>query len=122
VWMGATLDGIVEATGAVFEAKFASHGRSPKRPPQKNIWHSCSATCRWRTQSPLFYSIITGGGNGSSSLFTPSSSMISRPAHSPWSYRRQTRTPPTNPRAARSLAFERSALTQSEVVIFPKRR
>jgi hypothetical protein len=60
--MGATLDGIVEATGAVFEAKFASHGRSPKRPPQKNIWHSCSTTCRWRTQSPLFYSIITGGG------------------------------------------------------------
>ena len=51
-----------------------------------------------------------------------SSSMISRPAHSPWSYCRQARTPPTNPRAARSPAFERSALTQSEVVIFPKRR
>jgi hypothetical protein len=51
-----------------------------------------------------------------------SSSMISRPAHSPVELLATGRTPSISPRATRSLAFERSALAQSEVVTFPKRR
>jgi predicted phage-related endonuclease len=47
-WMAATLDGRVEATGAVFEAKFMLPGRSRKRLRPKNICRSCSTTCGWR--------------------------------------------------------------------------
>ena len=46
-WMGATLDGRVEATGAVFEAKFMLPGRSQRKPRPKSIWPSCSITCGW---------------------------------------------------------------------------
>jgi predicted phage-related endonuclease len=40
-WMGATLDGRVEATGAVFESKFMLPGRSRRKPPPRSIWRSC---------------------------------------------------------------------------------
>jgi predicted phage-related endonuclease len=39
-WMGATLDGRVEATGAVFDP-------SRREPPPRSIWPSCSITCGW---------------------------------------------------------------------------
>ena len=61
-WMGATLDGIVEATGAVFEAKFmlpwsfSEEGAAEKYMPQ--LQHNM-----WVTNAKLsVLSIITGGG------------------------------------------------------------
>jgi predicted phage-related endonuclease len=61
-WMAATLDGVVEATGAVFEAKFmlpwsfSEEGAAEKHMPQlqHNMWVSNA------TEAVL--SIITGGG------------------------------------------------------------
>jgi predicted phage-related endonuclease len=61
-WMGATLDGMVEATGAVFEAKFmlpwsfSEEGAAQKYLPQlqHNMWVTNSATS--------VLSVITGGG------------------------------------------------------------
>jgi predicted phage-related endonuclease len=61
-WMGATLDGVVEATGAVFEAKFmlpwsfSEEGAAEKHMPQlqHNMWVT-NATA-------AVLSIITGGG------------------------------------------------------------
>ena len=44
-WMAATLDGIVEETEAVFEAKFTLPCHSPKRQRPKRIWPSSSTTC-----------------------------------------------------------------------------
>jgi hypothetical protein len=45
-WMAATLDGIVEGTEAVFEAKFMlCRGRFPRRPPPKSTWPSFSIIC-----------------------------------------------------------------------------
>jgi predicted phage-related endonuclease len=61
-WMAATLDGMIQATGAVFEAKFiaavvvlgGSRGREAHGPPQlqHNMWVTASRTAV----------IITGGG------------------------------------------------------------
>src|SRR4051794_29673092 len=61
-WMAATLDGMVEATGAVFEAKFmlpwsfSEQGAAEKHMPQlqHNMWVTASRTA--------VLSIITGGG------------------------------------------------------------
>jgi len=61
-WMGATLDGVVEATGAVFEAKFmlpwsfSEEGAAQKYLPQlqHNMWVTNSTTS--------VLSVITGGG------------------------------------------------------------
>src|SRR5580704_4228049 len=61
-WMAATLDGVVEATGAVFEAKFmlpwsfSEEGAAEKHMPQlqHNMWVTASRTA--------VLSIITGGG------------------------------------------------------------
>jgi predicted phage-related endonuclease len=61
-WMAATLDGIVEATGAVFEAKFmlpwsfSEEGAAEKHMPQlqHNMWVISTRTA--------VLSIITGGG------------------------------------------------------------
>jgi predicted phage-related endonuclease len=61
-WMAATLDGMVEATGAVFEAKFmlpwafSEEGAAEKHMPQlqHNMWVTASRTAA--------LSIITGGG------------------------------------------------------------
>jgi predicted phage-related endonuclease len=61
-WMAATLDGMVEATGAVFEAKFmlpwafSEEGAAEKHMPQlqHNMWVTVSRTA--------VLSIITGGG------------------------------------------------------------
>ena len=44
-WMAATLDGVVESTGAVFEAKFMLRGRSRKKLRRKSTWLSSSTTC-----------------------------------------------------------------------------
>jgi len=61
-WMAATLDGVVEATGAVFEAKFmlpwsfSEEGAAEKYMPQlqHNMWVTNASTA--------VLSIITGGG------------------------------------------------------------
>src|ERR1700749_511190 len=61
-WMGATLDGVVEATGAVFESKFmlpwsfSEEGAAQKYLPQlqHNMWVTNSVTS--------VLSVITGGG------------------------------------------------------------
>ena len=61
-WMGATLDGVVEATGAVFEAKFmlpwsfSEEAAAQKYLPQlqHNMWVTASTTAA--------LSVITGGG------------------------------------------------------------
>ncbi|HEV8293116.1 MAG TPA: YqaJ viral recombinase family protein [Tepidisphaeraceae bacterium] len=61
-WMAATLDGVVEATGAIFEAKFmlpwsfSEEGAAEKHMPQlqHNMWVTASRTA--------VLSIITGGG------------------------------------------------------------
>jgi predicted phage-related endonuclease len=45
-WMAATLDGRVEATGAIFEAKFMLPWSFLKR-RRKNTWPSCNITCGW---------------------------------------------------------------------------
>src|SRR3954470_20447547 len=42
-WMAATLDGVVESTEAVFEAKFLLPGPSQRK--LKSTWHSSSTTC-----------------------------------------------------------------------------
>jgi hypothetical protein len=44
-WMAATLDGMVDPGGAVSRPNSCCPGRSPKRPPPKNTWRSCSTTC-----------------------------------------------------------------------------
>ncbi len=44
-WMAATLDGTVEQTGAVFEAKSCCPGPSPRRLQPRSTWRSCSITC-----------------------------------------------------------------------------
>jgi predicted phage-related endonuclease len=47
-WMGATLDGRLEATGAVFEAKFMlpwSFSEEAAALPPRSIRPSCSTTC-----------------------------------------------------------------------------
>jgi hypothetical protein len=61
-WMGATLDGVVEPTGAVFEAKFmlpwsfSEEGAAQKYMPQlqHNMWVTSATTS--------VLSVITGGG------------------------------------------------------------
>ena len=44
-WMAATLDGRVEATGAVFEPSSCCHGHFRRKRRPKNIWPSFSITC-----------------------------------------------------------------------------
>ena len=44
-WMAATLDGMVEPSGAVFEANSCCPGRSRRRPRPKSTWRSCSTIC-----------------------------------------------------------------------------
>ena len=44
-WMAATLDGRVQGTEAVFEAKFMLPWISRKKQPPKSIWHSSSMVC-----------------------------------------------------------------------------
>ena len=70
-WMAATLDGRIEATGAVFEAKFmlpwnfSEEAAAEKQMAQlqHNMWVTASCTAA--------LSIITGGGNGWRSPFRP---------------------------------------------------
>ena len=44
-WMGATLDGIVARSGAVFEAKFMLPWSFSEEAAASNIWHSSSTIC-----------------------------------------------------------------------------
>ena len=44
-WMAATLDGIIEGTGAIFEAKFMLPWSFSERPQPKSTWPSFSTIC-----------------------------------------------------------------------------
>jgi predicted phage-related endonuclease len=44
-WMAATLDGRIEATGAVFEAKFMLPWNFPRRQQPKSTWRNSSTIC-----------------------------------------------------------------------------
>jgi hypothetical protein len=44
-WLAATLDGVIESTGAVFEAKFMLPWYFPRKQRPKGIWPSSSTTC-----------------------------------------------------------------------------
>ena len=46
-WMGATLDGRVESSGAVLEAKFMLPWSFSEEAAAKNICRSCSTICGW---------------------------------------------------------------------------
>jgi len=46
-WMAATLDGRVEGSDAVFEAKFMLRGRSRRKPRPTNTCRSCNIICGW---------------------------------------------------------------------------
>ena len=58
-WMSATLDGVVDPGGAVFETKFML----PWVPP-KNIWHSSSTICGSRVLEWRCYRSLPGAANG----------------------------------------------------------
>ena len=61
-WTAATLDGMVEATGAVFEAKFMLPWSFSEEGAAKNTWPQLQHNM-WVTDSkPSALSIITGGG------------------------------------------------------------
>jgi len=51
-WMGATLDGRVQGSDAVFEAKFMLPWSFSKRRPPKNTCRSCSTICGWWRRGP----------------------------------------------------------------------
>ena len=44
-WMAATLDGVVETSGAVFESKFMLPWSFSEEMPLRSAWPSCSTTC-----------------------------------------------------------------------------
>ena len=52
-WMAATLDGRVEATGTVFEAKFMLPWSFSEEGRPKNICRSCSTICGWWRRGTL---------------------------------------------------------------------
>ena len=51
-WMAATLDGRVEGSGAVFEAKFMLPWSFSEEAAAKNTCRSCSTTCGSSLQGP----------------------------------------------------------------------
>ena len=80
-WMAATLDGMVEATGAVFEAKFmlpwsfSEEGAAEKYMPQ--LQHNM-----WVTNAKLsVLSIITGGGKWVEITHRGGSALPASPVH-----------------------------------------
>jgi hypothetical protein len=54
-WMAATLDGRVETTGAVFEAKFMLPWSFSEKAAAGNTWPSCSIICGWLRQGTRCY-------------------------------------------------------------------
>ena len=72
-WMAATLDGMVEATGAVFEAKFMLPWSFTEEGAAEN-------TCQlqhnmWSPMPSSLLSIITGGGKWVEMVFRPTRSI-----------------------------------------------
>ena len=61
-WMGASIDGQVESSGAVFEAKFMLPWYFSEQIAVTNTCRSCSTICGSSRQGPAVLSIITGGG------------------------------------------------------------
>ena len=70
-WMGATLDGRVQGSDAVFEAKFMlPWSFSEKRRP-KNTCRSCNTTCGWSPPEPRRFRSSPAAANGSKSWRMP---------------------------------------------------
>ena len=70
-WMAATLDGLVEQTAAVFEAKFMLPWSFSKKRRPKSIWRSCSTICGSPIPGPRCCRSLRGAANGSRSPSTP---------------------------------------------------
>ena len=70
-WMAATLDGIVEGTGAVFEAKFMLPWSFSEGAAAKNTWPNSSTTCGSLTQPPRCFQLSPAAGSGSRSRYQP---------------------------------------------------
>src|SRR4051794_32551456 len=66
-WMAATLDGVVERTEAVFEAKFMLPWRSQKKLPPRSTWRSSSTTCGSSDRSSRFCRSSPAPASGSRS-------------------------------------------------------
>jgi hypothetical protein len=70
-WMAASLDGLVDPGGAVFEANSCCLGRSRRKPPPKDTWRSCSTTCGWPIRGPRRCPLSLGAASGPRSRCTP---------------------------------------------------
>ena len=71
-WIRATLDGVVEGKGAVFEAKFMlPWSFSEKRRQQKNTWPSSSTTCGSPMPRPQYSRLSPVAASGSRSTYRP---------------------------------------------------
>ena len=68
-WMAATLDGIVEGTGAVFEAKFMLPWSFSEEAAAEKYMAQLQHNMRVTHLRSAVLSIITGGGSGSRSRF-----------------------------------------------------
>ena len=80
-WMAATLDGLVEASGAVFESKFMLPGPSRNRRPPRSSCRSSSITCGLlRHDRRCFRSLpVAASGSRSRPMPTRSISISSSP-------------------------------------------
>ena len=63
-WMAATIDGQVEAAGAVFEAKFLLPWSFSEAAPPKSTWRSCSTICGSRQLEPRCCPSSPAAANG----------------------------------------------------------
>ena len=62
-WMAATLDGLVDPSGArCSKPNSCCPGRSRRKPRPKSTWRSCSTICGSPMPRSAVLSIITGGG------------------------------------------------------------
>ena len=70
-WMAATLDGVVEGTGAVFEAKFMLPWSFSEEAAAENTWPSSSTTCGSPMPQPRCYLSLPAAASGSKSRYQP---------------------------------------------------
>jgi predicted phage-related endonuclease len=64
-WMAATLDGLVDPGGAVFEAKFMLPWTFSEEPLPKSIWRSFNTICGSPTHAPRCFPSSPVAANGS---------------------------------------------------------
>jgi predicted phage-related endonuclease len=70
-WMGATLDGRVEANGAVFEAKFMLPWSFSEEAALRNMPRSYSTICGWSPPGRPSCRLLPAVASGSRSRLTP---------------------------------------------------